>query len=133
MSLYPLPFNRYVHGSRIVNPPSHSAWHLAEHTLTVIDFNVHPKRLDDPVQITANPSEDEDADIRYEVFSDSTRIPAENIFREDVVTSLPYSKSTRGGKFNYSGFMIDDERIVGMKVSLPHIMISSDTAALRYA
>lgn len=44
-------------------------------------------------------------------------IKAGTLFKEDVTSWLPYSRATRVGSFShYSGFMIDEERLVGMKV-----------------
>lgn len=101
---------RYVHGQRVVLPP---VWQHPLSILCVFDFNVHPKRIDDPVATTSN----EDVHGKYEMVSRPSTVLAGDIFRQDVVTQLPYALSSRSGQFNYSGFMIDDERVVGMKVS----------------
>lgn len=49
--------------------------------------------------------------------TEPSKISSGLIFQNDVVTYLPYALLVRTGDFEYSGFMIDDERIVGMKVS----------------
>lgn len=109
-------WRRYVHGSRVVLPPFVSAtWPLLESTLCVLDFNVHPKRADDPVPL-------HDPAKGCQLITEPSRVPATTVFEEDVVTSLPYLASTRSGKFHYSGFMIDDERIIGMKVCIWRVL-----------
>ena len=40
------------------------------------------------------------------------------VFEQDIVTYLPYREVTTKEEFNFSGFLIDDERVVGMSVSL---------------
>ncbi|KZT66482.1 hypothetical protein DAEQUDRAFT_674869 [Daedalea quercina L-15889] len=100
---------RYVHGSRVVLPPFLTTWPVLDSTLCVLDFNVHPKRWDDVVL-------PEIPGTSYQFVTDPSTVLAGTVFQDDVVTSLPYSASTRSGKFHYSGFMIDDERIIGMKV-----------------
>lgn len=84
--------------------------------LCVIDFNVHPSRND-----PADPSEirNTEAKSTYEVVTHPSMIKAGHLFKEDVMTLLPYSRATRVGQFShYGGFMIDEERLVGMKVRL---------------
>ncbi|KAH9943581.1 hypothetical protein B0H21DRAFT_779706 [Amylocystis lapponica] len=102
---------RYVHGHRVVLPPFLPSWPNPLCTLCVIDFNIHPTRTDDPVYA----AESRGTAWRYEVVTRPTTVSTGNVFQTDVVTHLPYSVSSRSGLFNYSGFMIDDERIVGMK------------------
>ncbi|KAH9841153.1 uncharacterized protein C8Q71DRAFT_702214 [Rhodofomes roseus] len=99
---------RYVHGTRVVLPPFFTTWPVLESTVCVLDFNVHPKRIEHTVL-------PEGSSNRYQLVTDPSRVPAGTVFQEDVITSLPYSATTRSGKFQYSGFMIDDERIIGMK------------------
>ena len=98
-----------MHGSRVVLPPFVSTWPLLEATLCVLDFNVHPKRVDDPVPLGCPRQNNQLVTL-------PSRVPATTVFEEDIMTSLPYLASTRSDKFHYSGFMIDEERIVGMKV-----------------
>ncbi|OCH85848.1 hypothetical protein OBBRIDRAFT_739112 [Obba rivulosa] len=96
---------RYIHGHRLVFPPPPAALH-DELPLVVYDFNVHPKRLNDPVQKPVN----------YKEVTLPEVLRAENTFEEDVITYLPYACSVKADSFQYSGLMIDDERIIGMKV-----------------
>ena len=46
-----------------------------------------------------------------------TIIPAEDLFEIDIVSELPYREVVADTKEIYSGFMIDDERILGLIVS----------------
>ena len=108
-----MTYSRYVHGARVVQPPF---WRTPT-SLSVLDFNVHPTRVNDP----AGPLESSDADdygVTYGVITAPTVINRGQVFRHTVTTRLPYSESRREGTYNYSGFLIDDERIIGMKVSV---------------
>lgn len=96
-------------------PPFLTTWPVLESTLCVLDFNVHPERKDSVVV-------PQDSGTSYQFVTDPSRVAAGTVFEDDIVTSLPYSASTRSGKFHYSGFMIDDERIIGMKVC--HLLAS---------
>ena len=104
---------RYVHGSRVVLPPFASQWPERKSTLCVLDFNVHPKRVDDPVPLNS---------LGSQLITEPSRVAATTVFEDDVVTSLPYLASTRSETFHYSGFMIDDERIIGMKVRVESVL-----------
>ncbi|EMD35720.1 hypothetical protein CERSUDRAFT_115679 [Gelatoporia subvermispora B] len=100
---------RYIHGHRLVLPlalpPSPPDTMIRERLLIVCDFNVHPKRINDPVEKPDN----------CEIVTVPEVIPADDTFKEEVITYLPYARSLKIVTFNYSGLMIDDERIVGMK------------------
>ena len=104
-------------------------------TICVMDFNVHPKRVDDPCGVRSpsttilqpdesttktwragDPTQSRRNVSTYEVITESTVVPRGVTFAEDVVTRLPYSASTRKFSTDYTGFMIDDERLIGMKV-----------------
>lgn len=43
-----------------------------------------------------------------------TVIPADNVFAEDVETSLPYRDIRSGETFRYNAVMIDEECVVGL-------------------
>lgn len=96
-------------------PPAVSTWPVLGSTLRVLDFNVHPKRVDDPVPLDS-PSHG------ITLVTTSSRVQANTVFEDDVITSLPYLESRRYDKFQYSGFMIDDERIIGMKVRVAVVL-----------
>ena len=56
-------------------------------------------------------------EVSYTVHTDPTVIPASDVFVNDVVSKLPYTRTVRKDLCAvYSGFMIDDERLVGLKV-----------------
>ncbi|TFK85394.1 hypothetical protein K466DRAFT_494844, partial [Polyporus arcularius HHB13444] len=108
---------RYIHGTRVVFPPIPERDPNAnERAILMMDFNVHPKRTDDPV-LHCYPAP-ENSNCLFIV--NERRIEAGQIFQEAVVTRLPYAASTRVGissVADYSGFMIDDQRLIGMRVS----------------
>lgn len=83
--------------------------------MKMLDFNVHPKRLDSGAERSL------DGDAIYEVVTQESVIdPGVKVFQFPVVSKLPYSVSTKidiPALLDYSGFMIDDERLVAMKVS----------------
>jgi hypothetical protein len=49
--------------------------------------------------------------------SKPSRIPKESIFIEDVVTQLPYYTVNRAITQPFFAYMIDEERIIGLRVS----------------
>lgn len=49
--------------------------------------------------------------------SSSKRRLMKQIFEHDVISFLPYREVISKEEFTYSGFMIDDERVIGMSVS----------------
>jgi hypothetical protein len=81
----------------------------------VMDFNVHPKRLRDP---SANlPSTKHEYDRGYQMNTVASTVVAGKLFKQDVTSMLPYAVSHRTAELRgCKGFMIDEERIVGMKV-----------------
>jgi len=52
--------------------------------------------------------------------SQPTTISEPSLFLEEVVTRLPYHVATRPMKERFHAYMIDEERIVGLKVCLMH-------------
>lgn len=51
-------------------------------------------------------------------------VPRDGIFGRNVITRLPYSTTTRKISENYSGLMIDEDMIVGLKVRALPIFFS---------
>jgi hypothetical protein len=88
---------RYVHGQRVIAPARGDC-------LTIMDFSWSVLR-------------DED---QRGVCTAANHTPSGNLFKTDIKTSLPYRQVTRRGVVDndFSGFMIDDERIIGLKVGL---------------
>ena len=102
--------NRYVHGARVALEPFEAdPGSDAENPVArVLDFNVHPKRCNDPVPYS---------DDRCQLVSGEGRIEPGKIFAKAVVSRLPYAISSRGDLTHHSGFMLDQERLIGLNVS----------------
>ena len=87
--------------------------------MLMIDFNVHPKRLDDPVDTTGKELGRE-VEAQYQIADKEHMIEPEAVFQYPVVSRLPYAVTTRRGVrdvLDYTGFMIDQDRMIGMRVS----------------
>lgn len=88
---------RYVHGQRVICP--------TYETIQVLDF-ARPTHPSSPgaskTFLRSNPS----------------RIPKESIFVKDVVTHLPYYAVNRAIAQRFFAYMIDEERIIGLKVRI---------------
>ena len=57
-------------------------------------------------------------EVSFTVHTEPSFVSASDVFVSDVVSKLPYTHAVRKDLCAmYSGFMIDDERIVGLKVS----------------
>ncbi|KAF8551145.1 hypothetical protein OG21DRAFT_322383 [Imleria badia] len=105
---------RYVHGQRVVMVLPMSK--VGKSTLRVLDFNVRRAFGDDDTN-----TEDEDVDpavrkTTVERVNYPTRILMPNIFADAVESKLPYFEVRRDILGDYSGMMIDDERLVGLRV-----------------
>ncbi|KAI0370752.1 hypothetical protein BV20DRAFT_1035699 [Pilatotrama ljubarskyi] len=110
---------RYVHGERVILPslptfgptPGSTAM-----TLMVENFNVHPKRLDDPV-----PLQGVTGTAKCVLNMAGEPIVAEGLFEAPVESKLPFAtvvKTLPLAGFDYSGFMVDQEHLVGMRVRM---------------
>lgn len=104
-------FCRYVHGQRVVYPSS-----LNENGLQVevLDFSVHS---------TDQQSYNYWKLSQINQCSFGTRIAADNIFIKPVTTYLPYRLLRRPELCSYSGVMIDDERLIGLRVGLSDLNV----------
>lgn len=94
--LYPTQcLTRYVHGQRVVCSTSN--------TIQVLDFSrsIHPSSSAHEMFLRSNPS----------------CVPKESIFVDDVITQLPYYTVNRTINQKFFAFMIDDERIIGLRAS----------------
>ncbi|KAG6372438.1 hypothetical protein JVT61DRAFT_7535 [Boletus reticuloceps] len=114
---------RYVHGQRVVMllPTFNSS----KSTLQVLDFNLR-RVFDDDNTNTSNEHlhedghENGDADPSLsktilERVDYPTRIIMPSIFVDPVESGLPYLEARREVEGNYSGVMIDDERLIALK------------------
>jgi hypothetical protein len=81
--------------------------------MQILDFNVHPYQRHTSIGMNIL---DEGITDRKLVLKPS-RIAANVVFTEPVITCLPYHTLCRTDTVRYSGFMIDEERVVGLKVS----------------
>ncbi|KAF8344607.1 hypothetical protein F5887DRAFT_1202729 [Amanita rubescens] len=95
----PTHWLRYVQGERVVQPPESHDGHNA---LEVWDFNVLPGQHEETRRSSRN--------------NTSTMVAA-SLFREPLITSLPYQAQVRMVNEEYGAFMIDEERIVALKVN----------------
>lgn len=66
-----------------------------------------------------NPTPTTTHEVSYTVHTESSKVSVPDIFIDDVISKLPYTHTVRKDLCAmYSGFMIDDERIVGLKVGV---------------
>lgn len=105
---------RYVHGQRVILPPVLPSPDSKESMMFVLDFHVLPKRLHDPAHDLPRP--EHSYGWGHHVSLEPSIVEAGPLFKRDVISTLPYSVSHRRGDLRYTGFMIDDQRIIGMKV-----------------
>jgi len=101
----PYQWLRYVQGQRVVTPPYS---HEGRRMIQVFDFNVHASRTHAEYDYA-------DGLIYNELINCPSHIPRGNIFKDSVMTYLPYHAVSREDPQSYSGFMIDEERIIGLK------------------
>ncbi|OSC98108.1 hypothetical protein PYCCODRAFT_1480843 [Trametes coccinea BRFM310] len=115
---------RYVHGERVILP-SLPLLHVPGTAtppclMMMLDFNVHPKRVDDPVSY-----EDDTGTTSNIIHSDGYRdaFPFyDRVFEEPIVSRLPFVRRIRerpglGFQREYSGYMMDHEHLIGMRSS----------------
>ncbi|RXW19151.1 hypothetical protein EST38_g6705 [Candolleomyces aberdarensis] len=95
-------WTRYLGGQRVLALPTEGPG------IDVLDFDFDPD----------SPSVNQDPSLQQDICIGPTVIPAGNVFRDDVVSSLPYIKTTRRGVFDedFAGFAIDEERIIAISV-----------------
>ncbi|THH13948.1 hypothetical protein EW146_g6329 [Bondarzewia mesenterica] len=93
---------RYVHGERVVLPFPIGD-HTASKILEVLDFNPRLGRC----------SREDQSGLETE----PTVLPAGALFAEPVETRLPYRRVTAIDPQHHSGYMIDDEHLVGLRPS----------------
>ena len=112
---------RCIHGSRVILPPHLLDDEPSTFTLRMMDFNVHPKRHNDPTSTAQKPE-----GRFYALFPGPRQISGEGLFEHDIETSLPYTMTMREDvpspmAQDYYGFMIDREVLFGLgsRVSSP--------------
>ncbi|KAK0200163.1 hypothetical protein DFS33DRAFT_128619 [Desarmillaria ectypa] len=93
---------RYAYGEKVVCPAI-----PGRKIVQVLDFNVHPSRPRPP---TTFPSS------RGRFITGPTTLDRAHIFKEKVRTTLPFYSTSREMEKEYSGFMIDEQRIIALKM-----------------
>ncbi|RXW16161.1 hypothetical protein EST38_g9694 [Candolleomyces aberdarensis] len=95
-------WTRHLRGPRVLALPTEGPG------IEVLDFDFDP----DSPPVNPDPS------LQQDICIGPTVIPAGNVFRHDVVSSLPYIKTTRRGGLDedFAGFAIDEERIIAISV-----------------
>ncbi|KAJ2924472.1 hypothetical protein H1R20_g12610, partial [Candolleomyces eurysporus] len=95
-------WTRYLRGQRVLALPTEGPG------IEVLDFDFDP----DSPPVNMDPS------LRQDIRIGPTVIPAGNVFQDDVVSSLPYIKTTWRGALDedFAGFAIDEERIIAISV-----------------
>ncbi|KAH7907612.1 hypothetical protein BJ138DRAFT_1159727 [Hygrophoropsis aurantiaca] len=94
---------RYVHGKRVVIP----TYNDHGHTMEVLDFNVKATARQLVQRLKAS--------TWIQTVTEGSRIAAETVFASTVTTFLPYRALNTEEFSGFSGMMIDDERLVGLK------------------
>jgi hypothetical protein len=108
---------RYVHGTRVVCPVLQLS---GENRVEVLDFNVHASRAPTKAEKLAATRLGIDSERLPEgarLVCEPSVFPAGLVFAKEVVTSLPYySVPAPGQSESYVGYMIDEQRLLGLKV-----------------
>ncbi|RXW16155.1 hypothetical protein EST38_g9692 [Candolleomyces aberdarensis] len=93
-------WTRHLRGPRVLALPTEGPG------IEVLDFDFDP----DSPPVNPDPS------LQQDICIGPTVIPAGDVFRDDVVSTLPYIKTTRRGVLDedFAGFAIDEERIVAI-------------------
>ncbi|KIJ62437.1 hypothetical protein HYDPIDRAFT_30404 [Hydnomerulius pinastri MD-312] len=115
----------YVHGQRVIVP---SLVEQGKSRMQVLDFNIRntPRQncyTNSSSDSDAESGADSDTEFTYhpknhthvELIDYTTFVDVPTIFPEPVRSSLPYREMRRDEMADYSGVMIDDERLVGLK------------------
>lgn len=110
---------RYVHGTRVVCPVLQPS---GECRVEVLDFNVHASRVPTAAEKLAAARLGIDADRPTEgarLVREPSVFSAEMVFAKEVATSLPYYTVPAPGQCEpYVGYMIDEQRLLGLRVRL---------------
>ena len=108
---------RYVHGTRVVCPVLQLS---GENRVEVLDFNVHASRAPTKAEKLAATRLGIDSERLPEgarLVCEPSVFPADLVFAKEVVTSLPYYSVPAPGQLEpYVGYMIDEQRLLGLKV-----------------
>jgi hypothetical protein len=109
--------NRYVHGTRVVCPVLQPS---GDSRVEVLDFNVHPSRAPTAAEKLAATRLGIDLERPPKgarLVCEPSVFPAGEVFSKEVVTALPYyAVPAPGEPDEYVGYMIDEQRLLGLKV-----------------
>jgi len=109
---------RYVHGTRVVCPVLQPT---GESRVEVLDFNVHASRGPTVGEKLAAARMGIDAARPPEgsrFVCEPSAFAADTVFANEVVTALPYYSMPAPGQCeSYVGYMIDEQRLLGLKAS----------------
>ncbi|KAI0251641.1 hypothetical protein BJV78DRAFT_415852 [Lactifluus subvellereus] len=109
---------RYVHGTRVVCPVLQPS---GDSRVEVLDFNVHVTRAPTAAEKLAATRLGIDLEQPPEgarLVCEPSVFPAGEVFAKQVVTALPYySVPAPGQREQYVGYMIDEQRLLGLKAS----------------
>jgi hypothetical protein len=110
---------RYVHGTRVVCPVLQPT---GESRVEVLDFNVHPSRAPtsaEKLAATRLGIDPEQPPEGARLVCEPSEFPAGTVFAKEVVTALPYyTVPAPVQREPYVGYMIDEQRLLGLKVRL---------------
>ncbi|RXW20047.1 hypothetical protein EST38_g5816 [Candolleomyces aberdarensis] len=98
----PNPWTRHLRGQRVLSLPAEGPG------IEVLDFDFDPNSP--PVNL--------DPSLQQTICIDPTVIQAGDVFEKDVVSSLPYIKTSRPGALDedFAGYIIDEEQIIAISV-----------------
>lgn len=128
----------YVHGTRYVSMHDRPFGPHRPVAISVYDFNIKNavRDLPHPSSVVAAAVPGDDADLEeeqaehvkkaYNVLTQS-EIYLPRIFKKPIVTRLPYRVVETEEIFDWDSVMIDDERIIGLKVLFPPSFSSACT------
>lgn len=109
---------RYVHGTRVVCPVLQPS---GESRVEVLDLNVHALRAPTAAEKGAALRlgiDLEEPAAGSRLVCEPSVFPAGGVFAKEVVTRLPYySVPAPGQDESYVGYMIDEQRLLGLKAS----------------
>jgi hypothetical protein len=122
---------RYVHGTRVVCPVLQPS---GESRVEVLDFNVHALRAPVAAEKLAAVRLGIDSETQPEgprLVREPSVFSAEMVFETDVVTALPYYTAPAPGQCEpYVGYMIDEQRLLGLKVRFSRLLLGSQVSLL---
>ncbi|KAJ7843965.1 hypothetical protein B0H13DRAFT_1648208 [Mycena leptocephala] len=113
-------WNRHVHGERVaLRSPGPN-----RNSVEILNFNIIPAR-DGAAADTPSSTE-----VTNELHLGPSTLRLDSIFKDTVVTSLPYNSTLRSLDEEYDGFLIDQDRILGINDSVGAFHIQCSVALM---